>query len=123
MKRIGLCRAGVAALTLLTSSTAFAGSGHQWGDYLWQTANVPLKLDVAYRFANNAWVPYYQAALVKWEQNSRSPLDLTDRGQDSGTDPAVCTAKAGMVLVCAAAYGQTGWVGIAEIELNGIYIP
>jgi hypothetical protein len=27
-----------------------------------------------------------------------------------------------MVLVCAAAYGQTGWVGIAEIELNGIYI-
>ena len=122
MRSIGLFRAGIAALTLLTSTTAYAGSGHQWGDYLWQTADAPLKLNVAYRFANNAWVPYYEAALVKWEQNDRSPLDLTNRGQDSATDPAICTAKPGMVLVCAAAYGQTGWVGIAEIEINGIYI-
>lgn len=123
MTRIGLCRAGIAALTLLTSTTAYAGSGHQWGDYLWQTNEDKLRLDIAYRFANtSAWLSYYQGALVKWEQNSRSPLDLTDRGQDSGTDPAICAPKPGMVLVCAAAYGQSGWVGIAEIELNGIYI-
>lgn len=123
MRKSGLCRASAAALALAVSAAAIAGSGHQWGNYLWEMDSEKLQLDFAYSFANEAvWAPYYRAALTKWEVNTRSPLDLTDRGRDAGTDPATCTAKAGVVLVCAAAYGQTGWVGIASIEAEGDYI-
>ncbi|HET9336886.1 MAG TPA: hypothetical protein VFO12_10830 [Sphingomicrobium sp.] len=123
MQKSGWWRAGAAALAFAVSAAAIAGSGHQWGNYLWEENSEKLQLEFAYSFANEGvWAPYYRAALAKWEVNVRSPLDLTDRGRDSGTDPATCAAKQGIVLVCAAAYGQTGWVGIASIETEGNYI-
>jgi hypothetical protein len=124
-----------AAIAVLLGSAAHAGTGHQWGDYRWNTngstgTNV-LALDVSYKFADKAyWLKYYvdatgggvTGALKKWDDGTAtypSPLALNDKGETTTTTSAACDHIDGEVLVCADAYGTTeGWVGIAEIDAD-----
>lgn len=111
-----------------TAAVAIAGTGHQWGDFLWDYTYVEgqqkqVSLDIQYRFSaesGSTWLPYYQAALGDWENNDRSPIAITDKGEYAGTTSAACDHIAGEILVCADRYGTgEGWVGIAEIDLSG----
>ena len=124
-----------AAIAVLLGSAAHAGTGHQWGDYRWNTngatgTNV-LALDVSYKFADQAyWLKYYvdatgggvTGALKKWDDGTStypSPLALNDKGETNTTTSAACDHIDGEVLVCADAYGTAeGWVGIAEINAD-----
>lgn len=131
MKKVGLA----VALTVLLGSAAQAGTGHQWGDYRWNTngatgTNV-LPLNVSYKFADkDYWLRYYVnattsgllGALKKWDDGTStypSPLALTDKGEANGVTSAGCEHIVGEVLVCADAYGTNqGWVGVAEIDID-----
>ena len=128
MKKAGFWRVGASVVACSIAAAAIAGTGHQWGNYLWDYTYNPnvqkqLKLDVYYKFSPSSgatWIAYYNQALGKWENNSRSPLDLTDRGQASGTTSLACDHTNGVVIVCADQYGTSeGWVGIAEIDAIG----
>lgn len=128
-------RAGLAcaaALTAMLSAASQAGTGHQWGDYRWNTNGAigenALKLNVSYKFANKTyWLPYYVnatgGALKKWDDGTsvyKSPLQLTDKGETGSTTSLACNHIDGEVLVCADRYGTSeGWVGIAEINADG----
>src|SRR5687767_6760200 len=111
MKVSGLWRAGAASLALVASTAAVGGTGHQWGNYLWANGNPELALTIRYKFNNSTtWRPHYLYALDLWVNHERSMIELTDEGEDNSTDAATCAPNVGEVLVCAAAYGQTGWV-------------
>lgn len=131
MKKAGIWRVGAAVVACSIAASAIAGTGHQWGDYLWDYTYVPnaqkqLSLDVYHKFSASSggmWGGYYTQALGKWENNNRSPLDLTDKGQAGGTTSMACSPISGAVLVCADVYGTSeGWLGIAEIDIIGIEI-
>ncbi len=128
MKNSGLWRVGAAVIACSVAAGAIAGTGHQWGNYLWDytynsAVQKQLSLDVYYKFSassGSTWLNYYNQALGKWETNSRSPLDLTNKGQAGGTTSLACDHMNGVVLVCADLYGTSeGWVGIAEIDVVG----
>lgn len=133
MGKLSLLAAAAWATSL--AGAAEAGTGHQWGDYRWDTngatgTNV-LALDVSYKFADKAyWLKYYvdatgggvTGALKKWDDGTStypSPLALNDKGEAPGVTSAGCEHIVGEVLVCADAYGTSeGWVGIAEIDAD-----
>ncbi|HTG63061.1 MAG TPA: hypothetical protein VL917_00150, partial [Sphingomicrobium sp.] len=91
MKR-GSWRIGASVVACSIATAAIAGTGHQWGNYLWDYTYTPnvqkqLSLDIYYKFSSasgGTWGAYYTQALGKWENNSRSPLDLTNRGEATG---------------------------------------
>ena len=121
MNRIGLWRVGAASLALL-SAAAFAGTGHQWGDYRWTTTNTQAVLQLNYKFDSSTtdWKPYYNKAIGEWNVGTSDgvPLKLTAGGEANHTTGAACSPLQGQILVCAANYGGgEGWVGIAQIEL------
>lgn len=143
MKRLGLWRAG-AATFVLAASAAIAGTGHQWGDFRWTDTNEPAALRLSYKFATSGtdaasgtqwWLGYYEDAIDKWEPGTTDgdPLDITDLGEATTTKAldgdgnftantvtitAVgCQPIEGEVLVCGADYGNTGWVGQAQIDV------
>ena len=120
MTRIACWRLGAAAVAVLASAAAIAGTGHQWGDYRWTTTNTPAELQLNYKFDSSGWVPFYEQAIGEWNAGSSdgTPLVLTPGGEATHTTGAECEPLTGQILVCAADYGGSeGWVGIAEIDV------
>ena len=104
--------AGVAALALTPASAT-----HSWGGYHWAGNGQSLSLKI-----NTAITPQWNAsvggAIADWENSTE--LALT--AQTAAVDPKRCRPIAGQVLVCNAAYGRRGWLGIATIWLSNGHI-
>ncbi|RST30230.1 hypothetical protein HMF7854_04855 [Sphingomonas ginkgonis] len=95
-----------------------ASANHSWGNYHWaRTANpVQLRINAA---VTSAWSSYVSAAQGQWDQSNVLALSS---GAGSGFSAKRCDPVAGQLLVCNAAYGQRGWLGIASVWANGDHI-
>lgn len=111
---------GIAAATLaLGAGTALAN--HSWGGYHWAKTGDAVQLHVGNN-VSSAWDSYpndyLTEALGRWNQTTVLYLFI-----DAGlTSPRTCKPVAGTIQVCNAAYGYTGWLGIAQIWLSGSHI-
>jgi hypothetical protein len=103
----------VAALTSIGTALA----NHSWGNYHWERASNPLVLNVGDN-VNSDWDSYLNEAISDWDQSS--VLALT--GVGGGTTPSTCSPTSGRIEVCNAAYGNTGWLGIAQIWVRKSHI-
>ena len=99
---------GVAAVSLAVVGAALAN--HSWGSYHWSRASNPLTLSVGDN-VNSGWDAYLSGATSDWDQSS--VLALT--GVAGGTSGSTCAPTSGRIEVCNAAYGTTGWLGVAQI--------
>jgi hypothetical protein len=64
------------------------------------------------------WEGYLDEAIDDWDVSDRLFLTKT-----SGTiNPRQCRPTAGRIEVCSAAYGNTGWLGVAQIWVSGGHI-
>ncbi|MGE5837386.1 MAG: hypothetical protein ACM4AI_23130 [Acidobacteriota bacterium] len=85
-------------------------ANHSWGKYHWARSSNPLTLDIGDN-VSSIWGGHLDTAVGDW--NLSSVLDLTVvRG---GSDPSTCPPTSGRIEVCSAAYGSTGWLGVAQI--------
>jgi hypothetical protein len=64
---------------------------------------------------SSAWDAYLDTAIADWSQST--VLDLTKVA--GGTRPKNCRPTSGRMEVCNARYGNTGWLGIAQIWITG----
>jgi hypothetical protein len=100
-------------LALVLALVAFPGSAsanHSWGKYHWARTSNPFTLKVGDN-VNAAWDSYLNEAISDWSQST--VLDLTKvAGSTSGS---ACAPTSGRIEACNAAYGTTGWLGIAQI--------
>src|SRR4026208_506077 len=100
-------------LALVLALVAFPGSAsanHSWGKYHWARTSNPFTLKVGDN-VNAAWDSYLNEAISDWSQST--VLDLTKvAGSTSGS---ACAPTSGRIETCNAAYGTTGWLGIAQI--------
>jgi hypothetical protein len=105
-------RARGCATTLVASTPAQAS--HAWSNYHWaRTANpFTLKLD---NNLTSGWVTYLNQASADW--TSSTVLNTTVVTGSFGSKTS-CTPTLGHVEVCNAAYGSTGWLGIASISIT-----
>jgi hypothetical protein len=111
----------VLMFVLILALTAFPTSvsaNHSWGKYHWARTSNPFTLKVGDN-VNSAWDSYLNEAISDW--NPSAVLDLTKvNGSTSGS---TCAPTSGRIEVCNAAYGTTGWLGIASIwTIRGSHI-
>ena len=101
----------LAALTVLVGS---ASANHSWNGYHWARTANPFTLQVGDN-VTSAWDGYLDTAVADWTQSS--VLDLSKvAGQSKGKN---CRPTSGRIEVCNRAYGNTGWLGIAQIWVTG----
>jgi len=96
-------------------SVAYAN--HSWGGYHWARTSNPFTLKVGDN-VSSAWDPYLNEAIADWSVSS--VLDLTK--VTGSTKPRTCKAKTGRIEACSERYGNTGWLGIAQIWISGSHI-
>ena len=109
---------GVLAFAFIVAALQSSPSAnHSWGGYHWaRTANpftVKLGDDVS-----TDWDGHLATASGDWSQS-----DVLDTVVVPGrTNPRYCRPTAGQDEVCNARYGNTGWLGVAQIWVNGLHI-
>lgn len=103
-----------AALTALTPALAT----HSWNNYHWATTGSGLTVTVNTAVTPD-WAAYVDTAISDWD--SSRDLALTAQSA-TGFNVKQCDPIAGQILVCNAAYGQRGWLGIASIWLTDGHI-
>jgi hypothetical protein len=108
-----LAIAATAALLPLFA-TGSAEANHSWGGYHWARTSNPFTVKLGDN-VNSSWDAALQVASSDW--TASSVLDTTV--VPGSSNPRTCKATAGMVQVCNATYGSTGWLGIASISVTG----
>ena len=101
---------GIAVAAITTPASA----NHSWGGYHWARTANPFTLKVGDNVDGN-WDPYLNTTISDWSKST-----VVDMVKVAGsTKPRNCRGVTGTVQVCNAAYGFTGWLGIASISITG----
>ena len=100
----------LAALLALVAFSPTAQAHHSWNKYHWARTTTSFNLKLGDN-VSSSWDTYLNAASSDW--SGSSVLDTTV--VPGGTTPATCGPTSGRVEVCNAAYGQNGWLGLAQI--------
>ena len=105
---------GLAAVVAVPAITL---AGHAWSNYHWARTSNPFTLKTGDN-VDSRWDAYLNEAIVDW--NKSTVLDLVK--VTGSTAPKSCRPTSGRIEVCNAAYGNTGWLGIAQIWASGGHI-
>jgi len=106
-----------ACLALVLVVPASVSASHSWGGYHWARTANPFTLKLGDN-VNSTWDSYLGTASSDWSLSS--VLHTTVVAPTSVK--RLCSASTGTVQVCNAKYGNTGWLGIAQIWVNGVHI-
>jgi hypothetical protein len=101
-----------AALASLAASVlvASASGNHSWGKYHWARTSNPFAIELGNN-TTQPWSSMLATASSDWSQSTV----LDTRVVTSNKNRVTCDATLGRVEVCNADYGNTGWLGIAQI--------
>jgi hypothetical protein len=115
MKKLLLSLAASTALMAGAASPAMAN--HSWNGYHWaRTANpftVPLGDNLS-----TSWKDRLGKASTDWSASTVMDTPVVP----GGTSGKKCRPTSGRVEVCNASYGRNGWLGLAQIWVNGSHI-
>ncbi len=92
-------------------------ANHSWGGYHWARTSNPFTVKLGDN-VSSAWDSYLGTASTDWSVSS--VLDTTIVA--GGAKPRNCRPTSGRVEVCNATYGNTGWLGVAQIWVSGSHI-
>src|SRR6266542_7086671 len=101
----------VLALALFPSS---AGANHSWGGYHWARTSNPFTIKLGDNVSGQ-WDSMLVTASSDWSKSN--VMDTTIVA--GGAKPRNCRPTSGRVEVCSASYGNTGWLGVAQIWITG----
>lgn len=110
MKRI------LALLLFTLFFTPVAYASHSWGGYHWARTANPFTLKAGDNLTS-LWKPYLVTAAADW-----SVSDILNMSVVPGQSKGNCRATAGQDEVCNKAYGNNGWLGVAQIWVSGSHI-
>ena len=111
MKRIFLL---VAALTIVVGTAASSASAnHSWNGYHWARTSNPFTVQLGDN-VSGAWDSMLRTASSDWSASNVLDTNVVA----GGTRPKPCKATLGRVEVCSGSYGNTGWLGVAQIWLT-----
>lgn len=115
---VGIRTSVCAAVSLgLAAFSINATANHSWAGYHWASKSSPFTLSLGDNLSS-AWKPYLNTTSYDWKLSS-----VLDTVVVAGkTNPATCAPVKGRVEVCNAAYGSTGWLGIAQVWVSGTHI-
>jgi hypothetical protein len=101
---------GVLATFAAAAVTGSASADHSWGKYHWARTSNPFTIDLGNN-TTSAWSSLLSTASSDWSVSTV----LDTRIVASNKNRVSCDATLGRVEVCNADYGDTGWLGVAQI--------
>jgi hypothetical protein len=104
----------LASLCLIIAGATPASANHSWNGYHWARTANPFTLQLGDN-VSGPWDSMLQTASSDWSQSTV----LNTTVVTGGTKPRSCRPTSGRVEVCSAAYGNTGWLGLAQIWITG----
>jgi len=132
-----------AALLALAAFSTTAEADHRWSNYHWKASGSTIEVPLGDNLTSG-WDGYLRTTagaddtlnkVRDWNDEWDDPDDTPDTGKfdalntpivagktnnTSGTrTPKKCAPTSGRVEVCNAAYGNNGWLGLAQIWANG----
>lgn len=123
--RAGLMAAIVFGVVVSGVATGYAS--HSWGGYHWATTTKPFTLQLGNNMSGD-WPGYLTTASSAWgSTNYENQVDTFGNVVKNplrtnlvlGAHLKRCGAVRGRVEVCNGSYGQNGWLGLAQIWLDG----
>ena len=96
--------------------TSNANANHSWNGYHWARTGNPFTLKLGDNISS-LWDNYLGIASTDWTLSSVLNTTIV-----SGLGGKNCKPSAGRVEVCNKKYGNNGWLGIAQIWVNGSHI-
>jgi hypothetical protein len=102
---------GVLALVAWASSTS---ATHSWNGYHWARSANPFTLQLGDN-VSGLWDGMLTTASNDWSKSTVLDTQVVT----GGTRPKNCRPTSGRVEVCSASYGNTGWLGLAQIWITG----
>jgi hypothetical protein len=113
-RRLLVCFSVFAMVTLYGVSPS---ANHSWNGYHWARTSNPFFVSLGDN-VSSVWDSHLDVASDDWSISAL--LDTAvDGGQAKGRN---CRPPSGRVEVCDAAYGNNGWLGIAQISVSGKHI-
>jgi hypothetical protein len=106
--------AAVLLLLALALFPVISSANHSWGGYHWARQANPFTLKLGDN-VNSTWDPILATTSSDWTQSI--VLDTTIVA--GGANPRNCRPTDGRDEVCNAAYGNNGWLGVAQIWITG----
>lgn len=107
----------VACLAVALAFPISASANHSWGSYHWARTANPFTLQLGDN-VTTAWDSYLATTSSDWSASSVLNTTIVN----GGTTGRKCRATTGRVEVCNAAYGNNGWLGLAQIWASGSHI-
>jgi hypothetical protein len=107
----------IVLLFVLSVAATPASANHSWGGYHWARTNNPFTVKLGDNLTSN-WKPYLSTTSSDWSKST--VLDTTIVAGLAGNKR--CRPTTGRVEVCNAAYGQNGWLGLAQVWVSGSHI-
>jgi hypothetical protein len=110
----------VLIFALAAFPSASASAGHSWGNYHWARTSNPFTIKVIDSMSTD-WDDNLNVAISDW--NSSSVMNVVKEAGDSSQNTRKrCRPVSGKVRACNAAYGNNGWLGLAQIWISGSHI-
>lgn len=91
-------------------------ANHSWGGYHWARTSNPVVLQVGDNVSSQ-WDAYLNGAISDWNVSTVVQLRKVAEGTRKN-----CRPTAGRIEACSAKYGNNGWLGLAQIWVNGLHI-
>jgi hypothetical protein len=113
-RRLLIC---VSVLAIISVYVEFPSANHSWNGYHWARTTPEFTLNLGDN-VSSIWDSHLDLASDDWSQSSVLNT-VVDGGQAKGRN---CRPPSGRVEVCDAAYGNNGWLGIAQISVSGKHI-
>ncbi len=108
-RRFAIALGFVAVLALPGAVTA----NHSWGGYHWARTSNPFTLKLGDN-VSSTWDSYLATTSSDWSKSTVLDTAVVP----GGAKPRNCRPTAGRDEICNASYGNTGWLGVAQIWLT-----
>ena len=105
------------AVAVFAAFTIVTSANHSWNGYHWARTNNPFTLKLGDNVSSQ-WDSILATTSSDWSQSTVLNTTIVA----GGTSPRSCRPTTGRVEVCNARYGNTGWLGIAQIWASGSHI-
>jgi hypothetical protein len=107
----------MATYALVPTPTA---ASHVWGPYHWARTSSAIKNVPVRRLHSAAWITRYNLAVNDWKKTSLTKIRAAFGA--TGAASKTCAMVTGQITSCDASYGNTGWLGLATINISGSHI-
>lgn len=115
----GMCVA-VVLLAVFAMLPKPVTASHVWSTFHWRRTSAALKTIPTRRYLSAIWLARYTTAMNDWRKPAMTKIKPATTF--IGGASRACPVFSQQISVCNGTYGNTGWLGLAQVAVSGSHI-